>query len=419
MGSGTDGTAEHRTPRRPAASLSRPAWLAAYPSAAGLALELDQPLGRDWLRDHDAADHEVSGKHIEMTRDSGVLRVRDVGSRNGSWLDGRPLPSGHWVDVRDGAVLRLGSSLLVYREQLAGPLAPSPPLGALVAPYGLRDIASTLDALKSHPPRNVLVQGETGTGKELVAHAVAAAFGRAPLTAVNVAGVASGVFESQLFGHVAGAFSDARRGAKGIVLTHDGGAIFLDEIGELALELQPKLLRLLDNREVLPVGADTPQDVDVLIIAATNRDLEREVAAGSFRRDLLARLESAVLELPPLRERAEDVYSIVRALAPAVGSQVEPDQNEVEAVERLMLDEWPSNVRGLRAALTKLRALDPEPGLHLWSVERVLGPAPSSRDGMDAAQAREALEACGGNESHAARHLGISRGKLRRLLGKA
>ena len=168
------------------------------------------------------------------------------------------------------------------------------------------------------------------------------------------------------------------------------------------------------------MGANEPVTVDVLLIAATNRELEEMVAAGTFRRDLLARLESAVLELPPLRHRVEDVYAIARALADRAGMDLSPPACEVEAVERLLLDPWPSNARGLGATLTKVRALDKEPGLHLWSVEKVLGPAPSSRrqDGLTEERVQEALAACDGNESQAARALGISRGKLRRLLGK-
>lgn len=421
MGSRPPSTAEHRAPKRPAGSVSRPALLAAFPRSAGLPLELGEPLGRDWLADHELADHEVSGRHIELAKQGTTVRVRDVGSRNGMWLDGRPLLPDQWEELRDGSVLRLGSTLLVYREALTGPLAPAEPLGEMVGPYGLRAVANTLATLAEHPPSNVLVVGETGTGKELAARTVAEAFERGTrYAAVNVAGVAAGVFESQLFGHVAGAFSGAGRASKGIIATHEGGAVFLDELGELPLELQPKLLRLLENREILPVGANEPVRVDLLLVAATNRDLEEMVAQGSFRRDLLARLEGAVLELPPLRHRVEDIYAIARAMAPSVGMDLSPDACEVEAVERLLLDPWPSNVRGLASTLTKVRALDKERGLHLWSVDKVLGPVPSSRreDGLTAERVQEALDACDGNESQTARALGISRGKLRRLLGK-
>ncbi|MEZ4442985.1 MAG: sigma 54-interacting transcriptional regulator [Polyangiaceae bacterium] len=418
---GAPSTAEHRAPKRPAASVSRPALLVAFPRPAGLPFEIGEPLGRDWLADHDVPDYEVSGRHFELGREGSRFRIRDVGSRNGTWLDGRPLIANEWQSLEDGAVLRLGSTLLVFREALVGPLAPAPPVGALVGPYGLRHVAASLATLAAHPPGNVLILGETGAGKELAARAVAEALDRAhPYAAVNVAGVASGVFESQLFGHVAGAFSDARKAARGIIASHEGGTVFLDELGELPLDLQPKLLRLLENRELLPVGAERPHQVDILLVAATNRDLAEMVAQDRFRQDLLARLEANTLELPPLRQRSEDVFPIARHLAPTLGQTLAPDHCEVEAVERLLLDPWPTNVRGLQATLSKLRTLDPEPGLHLWSVENVLGPAPSSRrdDGLTPERLQQALEASGGNESQAARHLGITRGKLRRLLGK-
>lgn len=415
-------TAQHRSPRRPAASRGRPALLVAFPSPTGLSLELDTPLGRGWLAEHELSDHEVSGKHFELRRQGNDVQLRDVGSSNGTWVDGRPLTASQWVPLADGAVIRIGSTLMVYRAAHHGPLSPAAPVGAMVGPFGLRQLAATLQSWRARPPSTVLVHGETGTGKELAARAVAEAFERhQAYAAVNVAGVASGVFESQLFGHVAGAFSDARTAKPGIIVSHEGGAVFLDELGELPIDLQPKLLRLLENREVLPVGAERPKRVDVLLIAATNRDLPAMVQKGRFRQDLLARLQAAVLPLPPLRQRIEDVFAILTALASHHRMQLPTDQCEVEAVERLLLDPWPNNVRGLNAALTQLRAIDHEPGLHLWSVERVLGPAPSSRrdDGVSKEDVEQALAAADGNESQAARHLGISRGKLRRLLGKA
>src|SRR6185312_9661983 len=186
----------------------------------------------------------------------------------------------------------------------------------LVGPYGLRAVAQPLEGLPRSRPGNVLVEGETGAGKELLARAAAAALGRAsPFAAVNVAGLARGVFESQMFGHVAGAFSDARGASPGIVAAHEGGTLFLDEIGELDLDLQAKLLRLLENREVLPVGAQRPVRVDVLVVAATNRDLQVMVERGGFRRDLYARLAMARIHLPALRERREDLVAVAAELA--------------------------------------------------------------------------------------------------------
>jgi DNA-binding NtrC family response regulator len=257
-------------------------------------------------------------------------------------------------------------TLLVYRDEFEGDVAAGAPIGELVGPFGLGAIENALRALKRNPPPNILIEGETGTGKELAATALAHRLrpGR-PYVPVNVAGVASGVFESQLFGHVAGAFSDARRPSKGLVATHEGGVVFLDEIGELPLELQPKLLRLLENREVLPVGAERPHKVDVLIIAATNRSLAELVEQGRFRRDLHARLSTAVIRLPALRERAADLFAIAQAVAPRCGLALDAADPhvEVEAVERLLLEPWPNNVRGLVAALTAIAAIDSEPGL--------------------------------------------------------
>ena len=273
------------------------------------------------------------------------------------------------MPLDDGAVLRLGRTLLVLREKLMGPLEPAPPLGGLVGPFGLRAVSHAVEGLVRGAPRNVLVEGETGVGKELVAHAVAKALGREkPFAAVNMAGLAPGVFESQLFGHVAGAFSDARASAPGLVVAHQGGTLFLDEIGELAVGLQPKLLRLLENREVLAVGGSRAVNVDVLVVTATNRNLAEMVEQGAFRRDLLARLAIARIQVPALRLRSEDIFYVAAALAQRSGGTLVPEQVEVEAIERLLLEPWPNNVRGLDAVLASVRRVDPQPGLRLWAL---------------------------------------------------
>jgi transcriptional regulator with PAS, ATPase and Fis domain len=231
-----------------------------------------------------------------------------------------------------------------------------------------------------------------------------------------MAGLATGTFEAQLFGYVAGAYSGSGKGSPGLFRAHEGGAVFLDEIGELSLELQAKLLRVLENREILPVGAVRSVPVDVFIVAATNRSLEEAVAQGSFRRDLLARLASARIELPPLRERAEDIFAISEALARTQGDSLESANVEVEAIERIMLHELRSNVRELAAVLQRAFAADRKPTLRLETVERILGPletAPTSA--LTVALVQEAIRAAG-SESAAARRLGITRGKLRRFL---
>jgi len=320
------------------------------------------------------------------------------------------------VTLEDGDVLRIGCTLLVYRPALIGSFDPSPPLGALVGPFGLRAVTSEIAGFARGQGRIVLVEGETGVGKELVAHVIASALGRdKPFAAVNVASRARGVFESQLFGHVAGAFSDARSATPGLVVAHDRGTLFLDEIGELDLDLQAKLLRLIENREVLPVGASRSIRVDILLIAATHRNLEEMVARGTFRRDLFARLAMARITVPPLRERSEDILSVARAVATRLGDELPVDSIEVEAMERLLLERWPNNVRELEAALAASRRVDPLPGLRRWALDKVLGEAASSRPVLTGEALDVALRAAQGNVSAAASSLGVSRGKVLRL----
>jgi DNA-binding NtrC family response regulator len=265
----------------------------------------------------------------------------------------------------------------------------------------------------------VLLEGESGTGKELAAEVVATALGRrSPVGALNLAAIPSTLFEAHLFGHAAGAFSGASKAARGVIAAHDGDAVFFDEIGELPLELQPKLLRLLENREVQPVGAERVARVDVLVIAATNRSLDEAVQQGRFRADLLARLLQARIELPPLRERPEDVLALVWSAAAARGVSLAAERVEVEAAERLVLHPWRLNLRELLAAMDRLLALEPG-ALRLWAVEQVLGPSPGPKAGvLVVEQVEQVLAQCQGNESEAARRLGVSRGKLRRMLAR-
>lgn len=421
---GTGITDVHRGPARPAGPARRAALVCAFPRSAAVAMpDSGTVLGRRWLAERDLADREVSGEHLRLDRRGGALSITDLGSRNGTWINGRPIVAGEAVSVEDGDLVRLGRTLLVVRQQLVGTLEPSSPIGELVGPFGLRDVAFELEGLARQKPGTVLVEGETGTGKELCARVVATALGRSEqYGAVNVAGVAAGVFESQLFGHVAGAFSGSgKAGADGVVVAHDGGTVFLDEIGELPLELQAKLLRLLDNREVLPVGADRPRAVDVLLLAATNRSLESMVEAGTFRADLYARLDMARIELPPLRERVEDIVPIAQALASRGGGGLEADAMEVEAVERLLLRRWPRNVRELASVLEAAKRRDPEPGLRLWALDDVLGdeePSAPARHALTNALVESTVVECGGNVTEAARRLGVSRGKLLRFRNK-
>ena len=180
-------------------------------------------------------------------------------------------------------------------------------------------------------------------------------------------------------------------------------------------------MRLIDNREVQPVGGSAPRKVDVLIVAATHRDLQARVESGHFRQDLLARLDATHVRLPPLRERPEDVFSVLDALARAEGCAW--GAIEVEAVERLLLHDWPTNVRGIKRLLARLPVTEGAVALQRWAVDDVIG-APAPREAVEtstltAQSVKEALAAADGNQSAAARRLGVSRGKLRRFLDKA
>jgi transcriptional regulator with AAA-type ATPase domain len=418
----TSGTEEHEGPLRSAVRRTRDALVVAFPEPRVLPVPIaGEPVGREWLQRGGIVDSKISTNHVIFSRPGGGLFLEDARSRNGTWVNGARLRPGERVPVSDGDILRVGKTLLVYRDDFVGDDAPSPPLGRLVGPYGLRAATAALTSIASRRPSNVLIEGETGTGKELVAQALAEAVGRAGTYGiVNIAGIAAGVFESQVFGYVPGAYSGSGKGSPGVFVAHDGGTVFLDEIGELPLDLQAKLLRVLDNREVMPVGAVRATKVDVLVISATNRVLEDAVEAGTFRRDLFARLSAARVDLPPLRERAEDIWEIARALARTRGEALDSNAAEVEAVERLLLHPWKSNVRELATALERVAGIEAPPALRLEVVERVLGARDASRErsrtGLTMAEVQQALERCGGNESAAAKDLGISRGKLRRLL---
>jgi DNA-binding NtrC family response regulator len=273
---------------------------------------------------------------------------------------------------------------------------------------------------------NVLIMGEHGTGKEVVAHWIHAASARAerPLVTVNVGGLSEGVFESELFGHVKGAFTDARTDRIGRFELADGGTIFLDEIGNLAPAQQARLLRVLQAGEFERVGSSRTKRVDVRVLAATNLDLHGETAAGRFREDLLFRLNTIEIHLPPLRERRDDIAPLAvhfleryAARYGKRGLRFAPD-----ALAALRAFDWPGNVRELDHAIERavLMASGPAVGVADLGLHDRAGAAPDLEamplEEVEAVLIRKALARHGGNVSLAAKALGLSRSALYRRL---
>jgi DNA-binding NtrC family response regulator len=273
----------------------------------------------------------------------------------------------------------------------------------------------------------VVVLGESGTGKEVVARALHASSPRraGPFVPVNVAALPAELLESELFGHVRGAFTGATADRAGLLEAADGGTLFLDEIAEMPLPLQAKLLRALEDGELRRVGDTRPFAVDVRFVCATHRDLEREVAAGRFREDLYYRLEVLVLRLPPLRERREDILPLARRLLAA--ERPPAGGLGADAARLLLAYRWPGNVRELgnvmrhAAALAHGREILPE---HLPESVRADAGAPRGGGAGELRTLAEierehvllVLERCGGSQTEAARVLGIGRNTLWRKL---
>jgi DNA-binding NtrC family response regulator len=273
---------------------------------------------------------------------------------------------------------------------------------------------------------NVLITGEHGTGKEVVARRLHAASPRAgkPLVAVNLGGLSEGLFESEMFGHVKGAFTDARTDRIGRFELADGGTLLLDEIGTLQLRQQAKLLRVLETGEVERVGASRARRIDVRLLSATNADLHAEVAAGRFREDLLFRLNTIEIRLPPLRERREDLAALAEHFLHRYAARYRKAlvSLDPEALSALESHPWPGNVRELDHAMERavLMAAGPTVRAADLGLRGTPGAAPRLEDlpleEVERVLIRKALERHGGNVSQAARALGLSRSALYRRL---
>jgi len=279
-------------------------------------------------------DERVSRSHLRVVWDQRVRvhRFADLGSANGTFLNGQPCDAGI---LSRNDLLRLGDTLLVCHEP------------ALQAEFDER----VLRAAGSQLP--VLLLGETGAGKEVIARRIHAQSERSgPFVSVNCAALPRELAAAELFGHTRGAFSGAGSARDGLLRASSGGTLFLDEIGELPKDLQPALLRSLQERTVRAIGSDRETEVDLRVVSATNADLESMIERAEFREDLLARLAHIVLRIAPLRQRRVEILSLVAQFAPEFDCTT-------NAAENLVLYRWPRNVRQLRSLVEALHVLKP------------------------------------------------------------
>jgi DNA-binding NtrC family response regulator len=381
-------------------------------------------------------DPSVSRVHCEIEVRADGVALRDLGSTNGTFVDGRRIRD---VDVGHGTLVSVGGSTFrvdvgdapAFVEVSTGSSFQSL-LGASAAMrriYALLEKAAASDA-------TVLVTGETGTGKELVAQALHEASPRAagPFVTVDCGAIPESLIESELFGHTRGAFTGASSDRKGAFEEAEGGTVFFDEIGELPLTMQPKLLRALESRQVRRVGSNQARRVDVRVVAATHRALARSVNDGTFREDLFYRLAVIEVELPPLRARREDIPALAAHFVERFSGAATPVPPEV--LSTLMTRAWPGNVRELRNLIERSVTLG-------WSASAGVEHRPASASTLPAGlsklvpihlplkEARFAwteqfelvyvqalLEKTGGNVTRAAERAGVSRRFLQRTLAR-
>jgi len=377
-------------------------------------------------------DPAVSRHHFVLAVTPRGAHLRDVGSTNGLFLGPHRLESG-WI--QPGATFQAGSTTLRYEDgeaDVEAPLSVSDRFGrAFGRAVAMRRVFALLPRIAASEA-TVLIEGETGTGKTLLAEAIHQASPRkaGPFIVVDCGAIPPSLIESELFGHEKGAFTGATTARVGAIEAADGGSVFFDEIGELPQDLQPRLLRAIEDRTIKRVGGQERIRVDVRVVAATNQDLRAAVNRGSFRSDLYYRLHVVSLRLPPLRERREDVPLLIEKFYEQFAGRPGAPKT---LVDELTAHDWPGNVRELRAAVERAVLLG-DPALWRSLREETTGsaPAPGAAEEFDdtlsfrAAKERgmvrwergylaELLRRHGNNLSRAARAARMDRTHLREL----
>ena len=386
-------------------------------------------------------DHtSVSRRHARLVLEE-TMTIEDLGSSNGTKVRGRPLPPNGVTTLQPGDLVELGSTLLVvHRRGGAGepPAAPGHPPEIVVADPAMERVYQLL-SLVSQSPISVLLFGETGVEKEILASHVHRCSPRAgsAFLKVNCAALVESLLEAELFGYEQGAVAGALEAKAGLLEGAHEGTLFLDEVGELPLAIQAKLLRVLESGEVTRVGSLTPRKVDVRFVAGTTRDLKGFVAAGKFREDLYFRLDGITVRIPPLRERNAEIPALARAMVAEACATAHraPITLADDAVARLLEHTWPGNIRELKNVIRRSVVLcardvlsaedvhlevDARPadassvprGSSPDSTEVAAMPVLTGKKAQERDRILEALRACGGNQTRAAQMLGLSRRTL-------
>ncbi|MBX7101825.1 MAG: sigma 54-interacting transcriptional regulator [Myxococcaceae bacterium] len=387
-----------------------------------------------------AEDRTASRHHFEIQYTERGYLLIDLNSTNGTFLDGRRIERAY---LSTGSQMRAGSSTVTFSPideevtvepdrdgQLSGMVGQSVKMRQI---FGLIKKIAPMDV-------SVVIQGETGTGKELVARAIHENSGRkkGPMVVLDCGAIPPNLIESELFGHEKGAFTGAVASRPGAFERANGGTIFLDELGELRLDLQPKLLRVLENREVRRVGGNDVIEVDVRVIAATNRDLVKEIQSGQFREDLYFRLSVINIQLPPLRQRRDDIPHIIRKELgdPEIVAKHGRKRFSPAALSMLMAYPWPGNIRELMNVLSHVLTFSDGEEIDVVHLPaRVQGqqkeqPLPFNEhlsfkdakeqllENFEREYIGQVLKRCDGNISRAARESGLHRKSIERLVKK-
>ncbi len=394
--------------------------------------------GATSIGSHPAADFPLSDRamsrfHCEIRLEDSVPLIRDLGSRNGTYLDHLEVQA---APLNPGTAISIGRSTLSFEltgESVAVPISDRRSFGLSVGEsVAMRRVFAKLESV-AQSDAAVLLEGETGTGKGVIAESIHLESKRAsgPFVVVDCGALPANLIESELFGHVRGAFTGASADHVGAFERANGGTIFLDEIAELDLRLQPRLLGVLERKEIQPVGSSERRVLDVRLVAATNRNLRRAVNTKEFRSDLYYRLAVFEVRLPTLRERLDDIPILVSKILEDAHDSTKQSRwlEESEFLTRLQRQHWPGNVRELRNTIDRARLLGETA---LWSQTPSDSVPPPIDPSVPLRMARERwvryferhylaalLTAHDSNVTAAARSCGVDRMHLYRLLRRA